>query len=171
MQVQATLGNLRIAPRKVRLIADLIRRKKVEDAEAILQFLRKKAGPAILKLLNSATANAVNNFQLDAKNLYISKITVDEGRKLKRWMPRARGRAAEIQKKTSFITIVLDEIKPTSLKKRKKAGKKEKEAVEVKSEGKEEVKRDFKQKPRFENDTLKPKQAGGVTKMFRRKVI
>jgi len=169
MQVQATLGNLRIAPRKVRLIADLIRRKKVEDAQAILNFMRKKAGPNMLKLLNSASANAVNNHQLDPKNLYISKITVDEGRKLKRWMPRARGRAAEIQKKTSFITIILDEIKPTS--KKKKKAKKTEEAIEVKSEGKEEVKRDFKQKPRFETDALKPKQAGGITKMFRRKVI
>jgi len=169
MQVQATLGNLRIAPRKVRLIADLIRRKKVEDAQAILNFMRKKAGPNMLKLLNSASANAVNNHQLDPKNLYISKITVDEGRKLKRWMPRARGRAAEIQKKTSFITIVLDEIKPTS--KKKKKAKKTEEAIEVKSEGKEEVKRDFKQKPKFETDALKPKQAGGAMKMFRRKVI
>jgi large subunit ribosomal protein L22 len=170
MQVHATLGNLRIAPRKVRLIADLIRRKKVEDAQVILQFMQKKAGPNMLKLLNSAAANATNTYQLDAKNLYISKITVDEGRKLKRWMPRARGRAAEIQKKTSFITIVLDEIKPTS-KKKKKVVKTGKEITEVKSEGKEEIRRDFKQKPRFETDALKPKHAGGVTKMFRRKVI
>ena len=152
------------------MIADLIRRKKAEDAEAILQFLRKKAGPAMLKLLKSAEANAVNNHQLDSKNLYISKITVDEGRKLKRWMPRARGRAAEIQKKTSFITIVLDEIKPTSLKKRKKAGKTEKEAAEVKSEGKEEARRDFKQKPRFIQE-IKPKKTMGASRLFRRKVI
>lgn len=165
MQVKASLNNLRIAPRKVRMIADVIRRKKAEDARDVLQFLRKKGGMPMLKLLNSALANATNNFQLDAKNLYVSRITVDEGRKLKRWMPRARGRAAEIQKKTSFITIVLDEIKPTSKKKAKK------QAIEVKSEAKEEVKKDFKQKPKFETDVLKPKQSGGITKMFRRKAI
>ena len=111
MPVRARLRNLRIAPRKVRMVADLIRRKPVVEAENILKFTVKRAAPAILKLLNSAVANAKNNFKMEKENLYIQRIWVDEGPKMKRWLPRARGRADEIQKKTSHITIILDEIK------------------------------------------------------------
>lgn len=166
MQVKAELNNLRIAPRKTRMIVDLIRRKRIDEAKAILSFIRKKGAEPILKLLNSASANATNNFQLDLSNLYISKITVDEGRKLKRWMPRARGRAAEIQKKTSFITLILDEIKPTAFKKAKKAKPSKPAELKTENETKKE-KHDFKQN--FEIN--KPKKAGGVVKMFRRKAI
>jgi len=111
MPVTAKLRNLRIAPRKVRMVADLIRRKPVVEAENILKFTVKRAAPAILKLLNSAVANAKNNFKMEKDNLYIQRILVDEGPKMKRWLPRARGKADEIQKKTSHITIILDEIK------------------------------------------------------------
>ena len=112
MTVTAKLRNLRIAPRKVRLVAELLKNKPVPEAQAILTFTTKKATKSLLKLLNSAVANARNNFQLEPANLYISKITVDEGTKFKRWMPRARGQASEIQKKTSHITLVLsDKIK------------------------------------------------------------
>jgi len=110
-EVVAKLRYLRIAPRKVRLVADLIRKKPVNEALAILDFTRKKAARPLKKLLNSAIANAKNNFQLDPSNLYISKITVDEGPKYKRWMPRARGRADLILKRTSHITLVLTEAK------------------------------------------------------------
>lgn len=119
MQVKAKLNYLRIAPRKVRLVADLIRKKRVETAQAILKFTIKKGAGPLLKLLNSAVANARNNFQIEPDNLYIYKITVDEGPKYKRWMPRARGQASEIQKKTSHIIIILDEIEK-KLKKAKK---------------------------------------------------
>ncbi|MCD6148830.1 50S ribosomal protein L22 [bacterium] len=111
MPVRAKLRNLRIAPRKVRMVADLIRRKPVVEAENILKFTVKRAAPVILKLLNSAVANAKNNFKMEKDNLYIQRILVDEGPKMKRWLPRARGKADEIQKKTSHITIILDEIK------------------------------------------------------------
>ena len=111
MPVTAKLRYLRIAPRKVRLVADLIRRKSVEEAQNILNFTQKRAALPILKLLKQAISNAKNNFQLEEKNLYISKILVDEGPKLKRVRPRAKGHADEIQKKTSHITLVLDEIK------------------------------------------------------------
>jgi len=111
MPVTAKLRNLRIAPRKVRMVADLIRRKPVVEAENILKFTVKRAAPVILKLLNSAVANAKNNFKMEKDNLYIQRILVDEGPKMKRWLPRARGKADEIQKKTSHITIILDEIK------------------------------------------------------------
>jgi large subunit ribosomal protein L22 len=129
MEVKVKLRYLRIAPRKVRLVADLIRRKSVEEAQNTLNFTVKKAAQPILKLLNQAIIDAKHNFQLDKSNLYIKKITVDEGPKYKRMIPRARGQAAEIQKKTSHITIVLDEI---SQKPSKKTGKKEKPKVERK---------------------------------------
>lgn len=109
MQVTAKLNYLRIAPRKVRLVADLVRGKRVEEARTILGFTPKRAAPVLLKLLESAVANAKNDFQLDADRLYLKKLVVDEGPKLKRWRPRARGQAYEIQKKSSHITLVLAE--------------------------------------------------------------
>jgi len=110
MPVVAKLKYLRIAPRKVRLVADLIRGKSVEQAQTLLRFTVKKANEPVLKLLKSAIASARNNFQLEESNLYIRKISVDEGPKYKRHMPRARGQAYEIQKKTSHVTLWLDEI-------------------------------------------------------------
>lgn len=110
MPATAKLRHLRIAPRKVRLIADLVRRKSVEEAQTILNFTTKKAAQPVLKLLKQAVSNAKTGFQLEEKNLYISKILIDEGPKYKRWMPRARGMATPIYKRTSHITIILDEI-------------------------------------------------------------
>jgi large subunit ribosomal protein L22 len=111
MEVKAKLRYLRIAPRKVRLVADLIRGKSAEEAEKILNFTKKRAALPILKLLKSALANAKNNYRLEEKNLFISKIFVDEGPRLKRILPRARGRADIIQKKMSHVTLVLEEKK------------------------------------------------------------
>jgi large subunit ribosomal protein L22 len=165
MAVIAKLRYLRIAPRKVRLVADLIRGKSVEEAQTILSFTIKKAALPLLKLLNSAIANAKNNFQLDPANLYISKLTVDEGPKYKRWMPRARGMASEIQKKTSHVTIVLDEIvkKPGTVKKAKPPTiKKEKEVPTPKVE---------RPKLRPEIEMAKPKIEKGVKRIFRRKAF
>ncbi|MDP2641080.1 MAG: 50S ribosomal protein L22 [Candidatus Yanofskybacteria bacterium] len=102
---KAKLSNLRIAPRKVRLVVDLIRGKNAGSARTILQFAQKKGTDPVLKLLNSAIANA----QQEADRLIISRIEVAEGSKLKRWLPRARGQATPIQKKTSHITIELAE--------------------------------------------------------------
>ena len=110
-EVVAKLKRLRISPRKVRLVADLIRGKKAKEALLILEFTKKKAALPLKKLLNSAIANAKNNFQLNPENLYIARITVDEGPKYKRWMPRARGRVNLILKRTSHITLILDEPK------------------------------------------------------------
>ena len=109
MSVIAKLRYLRIAPRKVRLVADLIRGKSVEEAQTILNFTQKKATLPISKLLRQAIANAKNNFQLKEENLFISEILVNEGPKLKRVFPRARGSADTIQKKVSHITLVLEE--------------------------------------------------------------
>lgn len=182
MSVTAKLRYLRISSRKVRLVGDLIRGKSVEEAQTILNFTVKKAVRPLLKLLNSAVANAKNNFQLEESNLYISKITVDEGPKNKRWRARARGSAAEIQKKTSHITLYLDEIvkKPKKPKKQKKNKKnplpqeeteKTEKVPEIKKpqqESKPSVGRN-KFKPEFE--TLKPKIEKGIRKMFRRKAF
>jgi len=142
MEVKAKLKYFRTAPRKVRLVADLIRGKKVEEAKNLLDFSLKKAAAPLKKLLDSAVANAKNDFDLEETTLWISKITVDEGPKLKRWRARARGRAYEIQKKTSHITIVLEgEKKKEAEKKKTEAGKKiekkEKNGEEIKSEKKE----------------------------------
>lgn len=157
--VKAKLSYLRISPRKVRLIADLIRGKSVAESEQILNFVIKRGAKDILKLLKSAVASASHNFQLEESNLYIAKITVDDGPKLKRWRPRARGSASEIQKKTAHITIILDEIKKGI-------------------RGKEEIKKEVKvekilktEKPIFkpELEAPKPKIEKGFKRMFRRK--
>ena len=125
MQVTAKLNYLRTAPRKVRMVADMIRGKDVETAQTLLRFSLKKSNKPIEKLLNSVVANAKNNFDLQPKNLRIAKITVDEGPKLKRWRPRSRGRAMPIQKKTSHITIVLEPIKSSDSVKDKGKAKKD----------------------------------------------
>ena len=109
MQVKASLKNIRMAPRKVRLTANLIRGMSASRAKAQLTFLVKKPAPLILKLVNSAIANAKHNFDIEASNLFVKAITVEAGATLKRWMPRAMGRATRIRKRLSHITIVLDE--------------------------------------------------------------
>lgn len=98
-----------MAPRKVRLVVDLIRGKNVTQALAALQFTGRSATTPVTKLLKSAMANAKNNFKLDPEKLYIKKITVDGGPTLKRWRPRAFGRAGMIRKRTSHISIILDQ--------------------------------------------------------------
>ena len=163
MPVTARLRYLRIAPRKVRLVADLIRGKTVEEAQTILSFTTKKAAQTLLKLLNSAIANA-KNLELDPANLCISKILVDEGPKYKRWRARARGMAAEIQKKTSHVTIVLDEItkKPKKVKRVKKMEKVEKI---------EKISKPERPKPKPEKEIPKPKIEKGIRRIFRRKAF
>ncbi len=155
----AKLRYLRIAPRKVRLVADLIREEKVSEAKNILKFTVKKGANPLLKLLNSAVANARVNFQADPNNLYISKILVDEGPKLKRWRPRARGQAYPIQKKTSHITIFLSEIDKN---KKIKVTAEKKETKEIK-EKKKTV------KPEIKQEKIKPQEAKPKTSFFRRK--
>jgi len=109
MQVKANLKYLRISPRKVRLVASSIKGLNIKEAKSQLGVLIKRSCDPIEKLLDSAVANAVHNFNLQKDNLYISNILVNEGPSLKRWMPRAMGRAAQILKRTSHVTIILDE--------------------------------------------------------------
>jgi large subunit ribosomal protein L22 len=110
MEVKATAKFIRMSPRKVRLVASLVRGLTATQAMDQLKAANKKAVEPVIKLLNSAIANATNNFELDKNNLVITEIKVDEGPTLKRWMPRARGRATTIHKRTSHINIILGEI-------------------------------------------------------------
>lgn len=109
MLIKAKLNYLRIAPRKTRLVGNLIRGKSLKEAERLLIFTYKRAAAPFLKLLKSAAANVKNNFHLTENNLYIKELRIDEAPVLKRRMPRARGRATLIRKKGSHITLVLEE--------------------------------------------------------------
>lgn len=105
--MKASLKNYRQSPRKVRLVADLVRGKKVSQALLELQYLPKRATEVMTKLIASATANAENNFKVNADDLFIKEITVDQGITLKRYRPRARGVAKRINKRTSNIALTL----------------------------------------------------------------
>ena len=109
MKQTVKLNYLKIAPRKVRSVADLIRGLPVNEAEAQLMVQRRRASRPLLKLLRSAVASAKNNKKLEPENLYIESLRVDKGPMLKRHLPRARGMATPIQKKMSNITMVLSE--------------------------------------------------------------
>lgn len=109
MQIITRLNYLRIAPRKVRQVAKLIEGLAVTQAEQQLRFLTKRSAYPLSQLLRSALSNAEHNFQLIKDNLLVKKLLVNEGRKLKRFRPQAMGRAAPIQKKTSRLTIILEE--------------------------------------------------------------
>ena len=109
MEVKATAKTVRISPRKVRLVLDLIRGKDIEQALAILKFTPNHAAIAINKVLKSAIANATNNFELSEETLFVKACYANEGVTLKRFMPRAKGSATEILKRTSHITVVVDE--------------------------------------------------------------
>lgn len=111
MEARAVARQVRISPRKARLVVDLIRGKEVGEAIAILRHTPKKASPIVEKVLKSAIANAEHNYEMDPNKLVISKAYVDEGVTLKRFRPRARGRATRINKRTSHITIVVTEKK------------------------------------------------------------
>nr|WEB05546.1 ribosomal protein L22 ['Brassica napus' aster yellows phytoplasma] len=104
---KAIARKVSIAPRKARLVVDLIRGKNIAQAQAILTFTPKVAAPVILKLLNSAVSNAVNNLKLNREQLYVKEVFVNEGLRLKRMFPRAKGSGDMIKKRTSHITLVI----------------------------------------------------------------
>ena len=106
-EVTAKLRFLRMSPRKVRLIVDMIRGKKVTRALDILSVMPKRAARPVLKLLNSAVANAKHNHSLNVEDLKVSQVYVDGGPVLKRWMPKAHGRATPIRERTSHINLFL----------------------------------------------------------------
>jgi large subunit ribosomal protein L22 len=109
--VKAELKNYRQSPRKVRLVVDLIRGKKVKDAIGILSVTTRRSSLPIKKLVESAIANAKHNFNLESADLFVKEIAVNEGPTMYRSMPRARGSSAPIRKRTSRVLVVLDELK------------------------------------------------------------
>lgn len=109
MEAKAIAKTVRIAPRKVRLVVNLIRGKKVGEALSILRLTPKGSSVVIEKVVKSAVANAVNNNKMDKDRLFIKEAFVDEGVTMKRYMPRAKGSANTILKRTSHITVVVAE--------------------------------------------------------------
>lgn len=109
MEAKAIANTLRITPRKARLVVDLIRNKDVAEAKAILKLTNKLACEDVLKVLNSACANAEHNFSMDPSNLYVKTAYVTDGIRMKRMLPRAKGRGDVIIKRTCNITIVVAE--------------------------------------------------------------
>ena len=109
MEAKAVAKYVRIAPRKVRVVMDLIRGKSVAEAFAILKFTPKVGAEAIEKVLKSAVANAENNFDMNVDDLYVSSCYVDQGPTMKRIHPRSRGQAFKILKRSSHITVAVDE--------------------------------------------------------------
>jgi len=178
MKVTAKLNNLRKSPRKVRLVAALLEGLDVSKAESQLRFLAKGSAPQFEKLLASAVSNAENNFGLDKDNLYIKDIIVNEGGKLKRWLPRAHGRASLLLKRTSHIELVLEErvegkgrkeVKKQEIKDVKKTEMSKKaEKKELEEEKKEIIKE--KEEKEFADEKKKAAESKGFLKrVFRRK--
>ncbi len=109
METRAVAKYVRISPRKARLVMDQVRGKRVEEALNMLTFAPQKAARIVKKVIQSAVANAEQNANVDVDNLYIKRIYADEGPTLKRFRPRALGRATRIRKRTSHLTVILDE--------------------------------------------------------------
>lgn len=113
---RAVLRHARMSPYKVREVLDLIRGKPVHEAEDILRFSERDAAIAVGKVLHSAVANAENNDELDPEELFVSACYADEGPTIKRWRPRARGRATRIRKRTSHITVIVSRLPDEALR-------------------------------------------------------
>jgi large subunit ribosomal protein L22 len=109
VEVRAVARHIRISPQKVRLVLETIKGKPVSEALAMLRFMPHKATGPVAKALKSASANAENNFSLDPDELVVVRVSADEGRTLKRYRPRARGRVNQILKRSSHVTVVVSE--------------------------------------------------------------
>lgn len=163
-QQVAKLNNLRIAPRKVRLVVNTLKGLSTQEAEAQLLFRTQRSAKELLKLLRSAVANAKNR-KFNPDQLFIKNIIVNQGPMLKRFMPRAMGRAAAIQKKTSHITLVLEEGK-------NKLTKRFSIIPPVKKEKK--IKKPTPEKPKAKEEkesVKKPEKTGFFKRLFRRKSV
>jgi large subunit ribosomal protein L22 len=109
MEVTASLARIRVSPRKARLVVDLIRGKRVLDAQRIMRFVPNKTAFEVERLLKSVAANAENNYDLDPEDLWIKVIYVDDGPTMRRFRPKARGRVGRIQKRSSKITVIAED--------------------------------------------------------------
>lgn len=108
MTIEVKVQNYRQSPRKVRLVADLVRGKKVKHALTVLEYINKRASDPIRGAIQSAVSNAEHNHKMSSDRLYVKDIRVDEGVTLKRYMPRARGSSSQIKKRSSNILVALD---------------------------------------------------------------
>ncbi len=171
MEVKGKLNHLQIAPRKVRLVTDLIRGMYVKEAKAQLRFLPNRVSAHLIKFIDSVIANAQNNFKLDPNGLFIKEIRVDEGTPFKRWFPVSRGRAFPIMKRTSCVTLVLEgEQKKELSTEAKKEGVGSQPTKETVSEEKEIKPEKVKIKP--PQKIKKESRIKGLTKkIFRRKAF
>jgi large subunit ribosomal protein L22 len=175
MEIKAKLNYLHIAPRKVRLVSNLIKGMDIHEARMQLKFMPQRTSDCLLKLLNSAVSNAENNFKIGKEGLFIKEIRIDEGVPFKRWRPVSRGRAFQVLKRTCSINLVLgirEGFKPKKIKEAEKEeeAKKETEQKEVK-ETKEELKIvSDKIKAKTSKEFKKVSKFKGLTKkIFRRK--
>ncbi|HPV70893.1 MAG TPA: 50S ribosomal protein L22 [Candidatus Magasanikbacteria bacterium] len=109
MEIKSQVKFIRMSSRKVELVIEMLRKKSVTDAENILRFSKKLAAKPVAKLLKAAVADAEHNFKLSKENLFVKSIVVGQGTSLKRWRPRAFGRAAPIKKHTCHVSIVLED--------------------------------------------------------------
>ena len=166
MEVKASLKHLRMSPRKVRLVIDVIRKMPVEAALDQLKFINKLAAEPVAKLINSAISNAVNTYNLEKDNLFVKEIRSDEGVMLKRWMPRAHGRATSIRKRGCHLSLVLGEIKDSGPKEKRVV--KADEPVKLEKMVKEGEKMAKSATAASSKEKVK-KSLGEKTKMFRRK--
>ena len=168
-EVQAKLNRLRMAPRKVRSVSNMIKGMDYMAARILLEHTSRKAATPVMKVLDSAAANGHNNLNFVKDNLYIKEILVDEGVKMKRYRPKGFGSAAPIQKKTSHITVILDE-KVKGLVRKPDEEKKPEKPVVVEEEQKTEKKQAL---PEVQKETGRKGDFFGniKRKMFRRKSI
>jgi large subunit ribosomal protein L22 len=111
MEIKASAKHIKMSPRKVRLVVNLVRGSQVDKALDQLKFTKKLAVGPVAKVITSAVASATNTYSLERGNLFVKTITVDEGQTLDRWMPKAHGRATPIRKRTCHINVIISEIK------------------------------------------------------------
>jgi large subunit ribosomal protein L22 len=168
MEVKASLKHLRMSPQKARLVIDLVRKLPVEAALDQLKFINKLAAEPISKLIKSAIANAENTYGLERSNLFIKEFRSDEGVTLKRWMPRAHGRATSIRKRGCHLSLVLAEIKDSGKKEKKVVAAAEPVKLEKLAAEGDKVAKAKPAKAKTESEKVK-KASGEKTKMFRRK--
>lgn len=166
------LNHLHIAPRKARLVANLIKHLSTNEAEAQLMVLPKRSAEPILKLLKSGVANMANNRKIDPEKLVVEKITVDEGPTFKRFLPRSMGRATPLLKRTCHVTIVLKEVSGKKKASRFNTAKpmKDKEAKKIIKAGERSSKQENKETEGKEGAIVKESR-GFAKKVFRRKSV
>lgn len=166
MEIKAHLNYLHIAPRKVRLVANVIKGMDAKRARLELRFLPKRSALPVAKLLESAVANAKHNFQISEDGLYVKDILVNQGNVLRRFMPRAFGRGAPIRKRTSHISIILGTESKIS-------GKKKKQGPAVRDVQAEDLGGEFvdKKEEKRQDKKIKAKNPNFTRKIFNRKAV